>query len=881
MSRNILKSPNSFVAMTDSDTAFHETPTNLNLYNTVQSCNYSVGFPRQNLKQVGSQEFVSRDFFNQPDVQLGLSYIPDSSASNEAYGLFCATGVLDNFVNFLDGRLKASTNFYVFNCPNQQDDALADITHAGGAIDFSGYEIISFGNCFPTTYGLTYGVGALPVISTSYICSNMEYTLPTGTSGDSPAINLTGGNKDNAALQIFNFQKGTDKPRIANQNDPNSSITLQNLQVGGQVLSGIHFVQAVDMSVDLPRVSNYGLGSDFAYGRKAQLPANGKFSVSSLVSGFNSGELTGVLGSDSGYDFELVLAATGTTYPQQTKMIYQIEDARLVSYNYSMPVNNQMTFDAEFSFEVTETKGLKLSGSYYSDSWNPLAGAYISKVEENDGYMFSNAQKDALGEFFDALEVSGLHTKIKKMWFVGFSPDAGLRDVMNPTEMETWDTPPDAGDMNDGYATFNNENMPTSHTMSSLGIDNSGCGAFVSCSNMVTGTMNYLNAYESAGKCFQLSQRPKSIPEGDYRTYFRASNEFVTGDPNIINGVFVGTRNKNVLSRMTTVGAARVIDTYEKVQTQSGQTTSLDIDLWGGNTIGNVSSIGITEGLTEDESVTLGGIIYDACVGVGHTELVTLETYADAYITQVEANDSHTFTTPQKTAISGFFEGLFREDLVSKVKKMWLVGFSNEAALRNVINPTETEVWTEEPSIDPDGVGWAEYQNDAKMTLGATMSGIGIEHDDCGAFVSCTNMDVQESAYVSTWSSSAPAHMMQLKQKGSSTYNTHFRAGNTSFVGSTDSKQDGVFVASRKGSDVSVTRIYGDPSVASQLSTDTRGGGGNSSSGIYIWGGNTKGDVSTAGITLGLTSDETETLGGLLYDLCVGIGHTDLEYTTA
>jgi hypothetical protein len=186
----------------------------------------------------------------------------------------------------------------------------------------------------------------------------MEYETVTGTSGNSPAINLISGNKNEAGLQIFNFQRGDKTPRIVNQNDADSSITLQNLQVGGQNIAGTHFVQALDMSVDLPRVSNYGLGNDFAYGRKAQLPANGKFSVSSLVSGFDAGELTGVLGSDSGYNFELVLAPTGFEY--EDNLTYQIQDAKLISYNYSMPVNNKMTFDAEFSFQVTETTGLTI-----------------------------------------------------------------------------------------------------------------------------------------------------------------------------------------------------------------------------------------------------------------------------------------------------------------------------------------------------------------------------------------------------------------------------------------------------------------------------------------------------------------------------------------
>ena len=31
-----------------------------------------------------------------------------------------------------------------------------------------------------------------------------------------------------------------------------------------------------------------------------------------------------------------------------------------------MSINGQMTFDAEFSFKVTETNGLKVSGSQYT-----------------------------------------------------------------------------------------------------------------------------------------------------------------------------------------------------------------------------------------------------------------------------------------------------------------------------------------------------------------------------------------------------------------------------------------------------------------------------------------------------------------------------------
>ena len=177
---------------------------------------------------------------------------------------------------------------------------------------------------------------------------------------ESPAINLESGNNDEVGRCIFQFDTAVTNPIVVNPASTGSSVTLQNLQVGGQALAGYHFIQNLQMGLTLDRVSAYGLGSDYAYGRKAQLPARGTFSVSSLVSGVNDGAVTGVLNNDSNYDFELVLEGSGK------KIIYQIEGATLDSYSYGMPVNDQMTFDASFSFEVSETYGLRLSGQAYS-----------------------------------------------------------------------------------------------------------------------------------------------------------------------------------------------------------------------------------------------------------------------------------------------------------------------------------------------------------------------------------------------------------------------------------------------------------------------------------------------------------------------------------
>ena len=211
---------------------------------------------------------------------------------------------------------------------------------------------------------------------------------------------------------------------------------------------------------------------------------------------------------------------------------------------------------------------------------------------------------------------------------------------------------------------------------------------------------------------------------------------------------------------------------------------------------------------------------------------------------------------------------------------MWLVGFSNEAALRDVITPSVKEGWEDTPSAAPAGAGFATYNNDARIEMDDKMAALGLANNDCGAFFAGTDMTQQASSYVSTYK--VANEMMQLKQDGSSPYPTYFRAGVNTYLSSTDHRQDGVFVASRKLNKVVMTRIYGGRVAQNTSSTQVTLGAVSDNS-IYLWGDaanpTTKGNVSTVGITFGLAYDEAETLGGLLYDLCVGIGHTDLEDT--
>jgi phage-related protein len=266
--------------------------------------------------------------------------------------------------------------------------------------------------------------------------------------------------------------------------------------------------------------------------------------------------------------------------------------------------------------------------------WNVDAEAYFTEVEAHptDPYTFTAVQKAALSDFFDALDTEGLSSKIKKMWLVGFSVAAGLRDVMNPTEVETWDIPPVAGDMHDGYATFSTEKLITTSSVESLGLEKNDCGAFVTCTNMDDdATINYVNGYASSSKTFKLSQRKHtSGPPEEWEPWFRAGSSTYTkfrggdfGTDGIHNGVFLASRKGDGVGDyvLTRIKGERVLEEGVDDVVAVGQTSDAAIILWGGTTVGNVSSVGITSGLTETESATLAGLIYDLCVGIGHTDL--------------------------------------------------------------------------------------------------------------------------------------------------------------------------------------------------------------------------------------------------------------------
>jgi hypothetical protein len=328
---------------------------------------------------------------------LSISYIPSYPFFNEGLVNLAdvntsATGQIVSMAA-LSGFESASRNFYIFTRPEEGLDGLSGF-QAGDDLNFSGYECASVGNCFLTNYSLSYSVGSLPVVEAQFIGSNMQYEAITGTKLSSPAINLTSGNANQVGeLTLSGLDQFVSSPSITNPSRTGSQVTLQNLQVGGQPLGGVHALQSVQLNLGVNRHAAYGMGSDYVYGRKLLLPADGSLSLSSLVSGWESGSVSGVLGSESGYSLDLTLEASGKS------LTYKIENAKLESYDYSMAVNDLMVMNAAFKFEVSPNPGgLQLSGN----SQQSLSAYAIDQIDQHfNASMDMSTNGSMLDDFTD------------------------------------------------------------------------------------------------------------------------------------------------------------------------------------------------------------------------------------------------------------------------------------------------------------------------------------------------------------------------------------------------------------------------------------------------------------------------------------------------
>lgn len=383
--KQILKSDSSYVLIEPSPSYTTAISTSGSLFSLVQNSNFSFSSSRQSLKQIGSQNYSIDTLYKYPDIDLSIDYYFSPYLNNELLLGFSGSGISDVYA-FSKFKEK-NNNFYIFINKNDGQEGFKNrLVLPSTSASYDGYDCISFGNCYLSQYSLSIQNGQAPIVSTKFKASNIQAnkittSLYTDSFIYSPALNPISGNTDTAgttflykeAFKSSGYITGDIESRTV-YNPPitvpynstfsfaTSSGTTNNLRS----FSGL-ILQSMDLNLNFDRVDFSRLGANFVSDRKLQFPITAEISIQSLLSGFNTKDnLTS--GDYSFNDFTPFynepiydLDFSFSNLAKSVTGFYKFQNARLNSFNYSLPLNNIYTLSASFSVEITDSKGFKIS----------------------------------------------------------------------------------------------------------------------------------------------------------------------------------------------------------------------------------------------------------------------------------------------------------------------------------------------------------------------------------------------------------------------------------------------------------------------------------------------------------------------------------------
>lgn len=382
----------------------------------VENLAFDVQGNRIRSKQVGSQEFAVESLAFSPTVSLSFDYISSLTFDNENLLGLSFQGWGD-FHSIFDNSNGYSCNLYFILSDLFGLDLIQQIKDRG---NLNGLEVISFGNCTLNNYNLAIAAASLPKTSIQMEAVNMEMQVVSSNLINVPAINLSVGNKNDAAqLNVNNSEfianlsalntSVTGQPILPTYKTTVFNIITENPQVPSIQISpwADAAISSIGLSIGVEREASYGFGSDFIYDKKIKFPIVGNLNITATALALNSGVsiLTGSMANEPSYSLELQFID-----PQELKYSGQsietlsgyadenysgfltnnkylkINNAKLESHSHNIDYSSNLTVEFGFSFTCNEENGLQLKWGQRSEKEGAqLFTSEGLKIQSNDG----------------------------------------------------------------------------------------------------------------------------------------------------------------------------------------------------------------------------------------------------------------------------------------------------------------------------------------------------------------------------------------------------------------------------------------------------------------------------------------------------------------
>jgi hypothetical protein len=330
-------------------------------FGLVQGCDFTVQADRQKIKSIGTKRYLINDSVKAPNVDLNLRYYLSSYINNELLMGFRGSEKIYE-PGFADMK-SMNNNFYIMMERDAGKDGMDEIRKEQvNQINFSGFDVLSFGNSYLKKYSINFNVGQIPVVNASFACSNVKFDSLTDNTLKVPSVSPYGIEDDkklNLSTLYLTIKSGyvSGNPSVTEYNLPavvpsKVNVFLDELEIGGAPLGfdSEPLVQSLSIDIDFPRNDLYGLGSNYVFDRKIQYPINATININTLVSGLNSGFISEMYSSEALYGLTVRFADE----QEDSISYYAFKKLRLESFSYSLDINNILNYNASFSCQITD-----------------------------------------------------------------------------------------------------------------------------------------------------------------------------------------------------------------------------------------------------------------------------------------------------------------------------------------------------------------------------------------------------------------------------------------------------------------------------------------------------------------------------------------------
>jgi len=315
----------------------------------VQSANYNFTINRQDVNQYGQLARLDSIVLEPPTVSLDYSYYLTDGFNERALGFYVQTGAGASG-NFASGHLADGSGRNLFVT------TVAEGFDAQGINGTATKSVIGLGNAYLSNYGLELAVGAIPTVSVSMECSNINSTISPTVTGDTaitginnPGVDIAAGTSLGTKVQL--------KPAITGESSITAlrpgDITVSINSFDGQtisLLSGTDSIniQSASLSLPLSRSPIQRLGSKFPFARVVDFPVVATLSINAVLTDVTARNLADVINDTSKKNISLTLKDTNSA----NRIIYTMKNCVLDSESFSSSIGSNKSVDITFSTQI-------------------------------------------------------------------------------------------------------------------------------------------------------------------------------------------------------------------------------------------------------------------------------------------------------------------------------------------------------------------------------------------------------------------------------------------------------------------------------------------------------------------------------------------------